>query len=237
LEFALQISFEESVQGIEREIAFETLMQCDTCKGSGAKEGSKVITCDECNGTGQVMKTARTIFGMMQQASLCPRCKGSGKVPEYPCASCHGEGRKKGKKTVTVRIPAGIMSGQSIKIRGEGQAGKRNAASGDLFIAITVLPDPRFERDGDDVRSTAHIPLTTAVLGGKMDIVTVQGNVTLAIPAGTQSHETFRIRGKGMPVLNTHRHGDHFVTVIVDIPTKLSKQEKRIFEELQGGHS
>jgi molecular chaperone DnaJ len=233
VQLSLSIPFGDAVSGVEREISFETQIVCDVCSGSGAEKGSNLKTCETCSGTGQVMRTTNTFFGMMQQASVCPTCKGSGKVPEKACKSCGGDGRKKGRKTVTIKIPAGISSGQSIRIRGEGQAGKQGGPAGDLFVVIDVIEDSRFDREGDDIRSTAHIDLTVAVLGDHISIETVHGPVKLTIPAGTQSHQIFRIKGKGMPVLNTHRHGDHYVTVIVDIPEKLSKEQKRLFEELR----
>lgn len=233
VQVGLSISLADAVQGLDRDISFETIILCDVCNGTGAQEGSTLKTCETCGGTGQVVRTVNSFFGAIQQASLCSTCKGSGKVPEKACKSCHGEGRKKGTKTVKVHIPAGIASGQSIRIRGEGQAGKQGGAAGDLFVVIDVKNDVRFERDGDDIRSSAHISIASAVLGDHINVETVQGTVKLAIPAGTQSHQLFRIKGKGMPILNTHRHGDHFVTVIVDVPEKLTREQKKLFEELR----
>jgi molecular chaperone DnaJ len=167
----------------------------------------------------------------VQQRIVCPTCKGSGKIPEKKCSKCDGEGRVSETTKVTANIPAGISDGQSLKLRGEGEAGRLGSAAGDLFIHIHVRPDPRFARDGDAIRSTVEIPALDAILGMTVEVPTVHGNVSLKIPEGTQPDQILRIKGKGMPILNTSRTGDHFVTVKVKVPTRLSREERKILEE------
>ncbi len=233
VEIELTVPFMDAVNGAEREISFRTLVKCATCDGNGNQEGSKVVTCPTCNGSGQVMRTARSLFGTIQQAMLCDNCGGSGKIPEKPCKDCNGEGRKEDKKTVKINIPAGIMSGQSLRVTGEGEAGKQGGVAGDLFIRMRVDEDARFTRNDDDIRTMLKIPLLDAVLGSTKDVETVHGPVSLTIPAGTQPEQVFRIKGKGMPLLNTSRFGDHYVEVEVEIPKKLSRHEKELYEQLR----
>ncbi len=230
-EVELSIPFMATVTGEERPISFRTLITCDTCKGSGAAEGSKVVTCDQCSGTGQVTKRMSSLFGVIQQSVVCSKCKGAGKIPEKPCRTCSGEGRVADKKTVQIHIPAGISDGQALRITGEGEAGKHGARAGDLFVRIRVQPDGRFERHGDDIRSTLSLSALDAILGTEKIIETVHGSMTLNIPAGTQPDQILRIRSKGMPVLNTTRFGDHYVTVSIVIPSKLSRKERELLEE------
>lgn len=231
IETELTIDFAEAVTGVHREMNMRRLATCDRCNASGAEPGAKVKTCAECGGTGQVTRVAQSFFGSVQQRIVCPTCKGSGKIPEKKCSKCDGEGRVSETTKVTANIPAGISDGQSLKLRGEGEAGRLGSAAGDLFIHIHVRPDPRFARDGDAIRSTVEIPALDAILGMTVEVPTVHGNVSLKIPEGTQPDQILRIKGKGMPILNTSRTGDHFVTVKVKVPTRLSREERKILEE------
>lgn len=233
MEVEIEIPFEEAVGGGERGIRIPTLVTCPECAGSGGSPGSKQVTCTECNGTGATEQTTRSLFGMIRQSTMCSKCRGSGKIPEKPCKTCKGEGRVEQTKTVTVRIPAGIDDGQSMRITGEGEAGRQGNAAGDLLVRIHVRPDPRFERHGDDVRSEVSIPVIDAVLGAEISVDTVQAKTTVSIPAGTQPGQVLRLKGKGMPILNTSRHGDHYLTVNVVVPTKISKAERELFERLR----
>lgn len=230
-EVEIVIDFTDAVTGMRREIQVKKLRTCDRCGGDGAEKGSKVITCPDCGGTGQIMKTAQSFFGMLQQSVLCPRCKGSGKVPEKACGKCNGEGRVSDVAKITIDIPAGIDEGQTLRVRGEGDAGRQGAAAGDLYVRIHVRPDARFVREGEDIKTNATISVPDAILGTDIPLETVHGSTTLKIPAGTQSGQVFRIKHKGMPVLNTSRFGDHYVTVTVEIPAKLSREERRLIEE------
>ena len=227
------ISFMEAVSGKEQPIAMKANVKCSDCGGSGSEAGSKLATCSECGGTGAVQRVTNSLFGRISQSVQCSRCKGTGKIPEKPCRKCDGEGRVMEKKTVSVHIPAGIDDGQSLRIKGEGEAGQRGSASGDLLVRVRVEQDRRFERDGDDIKGTLSISLVDAVLGKDVQVETVHGFVTMTIPAGTQPNQVLRIKGKGMPVVNSSRTGDHYVTVDIVVPTKLSREEKRLFEELR----
>ena len=233
LEVEITIPFMEAVQGAEREISLKTEVTCASCKGTGSAEGSTLVSCVECGGTGSVTRTSRSLFGMIRQSVLCETCRGAGKVPEKPCKACNGEGRNTGKKTVRVRIPAGIDDGQTLRVTGEGEAGKHGSVSGDLLVHIHTEPDKRFERVGDDIRSTIPLKVIDAVLGTTIDIETVHGTSTIDIPAGTQPGQVLRIKGKGMPIVNTSRTGDHFITIDVVVPGKLSREERKLFEELR----
>lgn len=234
VEVSMSIPLSEAFSGSERQVSIKTEIVCEECRGNGAERGSKTVTCTECKGTGHITKTSRSLFGMIQQSVLCPKCQGSGNVPEKPCKTCSGEGRTKKTKTVTIRVPAGILDGQALRITGEGEAGRRGSPAGDLYVRIHVAPDPRFERDGDDIRSTVTLALADAVLGTSMEIDTVHGKIDISVPAGTQPNQVLRIKGRGMPVLNTSRFGDHYVTMVIEIPKKLSREERENFERLRG---
>lgn len=233
IEVTIRVPFTAAVTGEERELTFSSLVRCDVCGGDGAQKGAKIVTCSECRGSGQVTRTAQSFFGTIQQAVVCPRCGGNGKVPEKACTGCAGQGRREGRKTVRVQVPAGIHDGQSLRVRGEGQAGLAGEPAGDLYVRIAVESDTRFRREDDDIHATARIPFTIASLGGEVDAATVHGEVTLKVPAGTQSGTVLRIKGKGMPVLNSSRHGDHYVTVEVEVPKKLSRRARQLLEELK----
>ncbi len=233
VEVEIMIPFMDAVRGAERTITFTTHIVCDECAGSGSAQGSKTVTCTECSGTGSVDRTVKSLFGAMRQSVVCPRCSGSGKVPEKPCKKCGGDGRVNGKKTVNVRIPAGIDDGQTMRLTGEGEGGRQGGPDGDLLVHVRVEMDSRFERVGDDIRSSLSLAVVDAVLGTEVSIETVHGTTKVSIPAGTQPGQVLRLKGKGMPVLNAGRHGDHYVTVDILVPTKLSKEEKKLFEELR----
>jgi molecular chaperone DnaJ len=233
MEIEITINFMDAVRGLERELSFRTQVLCDDCGGKGAMSGSAMKDCGECGGTGAVERTARSLFGMVRQNVVCEKCQGSGKVPEKPCKTCHGEGRTEREKRVNVRIPAGIDDGQSLRLKGEGEMGRQGMESGDLLVRVHVESDARFERDGDDIRSSLSISIVDAVLGADQEIETVHGKTTISIPAGTQPGQILRIKHKGMPVVNTSRTGDHYITLDIVVPTKLSKEERRLFEELR----
>jgi molecular chaperone DnaJ len=168
---------------------------------------------------------------MFRQTTVCPTCDGAGKVHERPCRTCGGDGRVRERGSVRIHIPAGVRDGQTLRVRGEGEAGVRGGGIGDLYVIVRIRPDPHFERDGDDIRSTNTIPVTDAILGTEIAVETVHGRVTLKVPAGTQPGQAFRLKGKGMPVLNSSRFGDHYVTVNVEIPTRLNRAEQKLVEE------
>lgn len=230
-EITLTINFMDAVSGARRELRIRKLVSCKTCSSSGAEHGGGLVTCEGCGGTGHVVRQSQSLFGMLQQSVVCFKCRGSGKVPEKPCKACGGEGRVADDAMVTVDIPKGISDDQSLRIRGSGDAARQGGTPGDLYIRIRVLTDNRFVRDGDDIKTILVIGVPDAILGAEMPVETVHGTVKLKIPAGTQSGQIFRIRHKGMPVLNTSRFGDHYAAVNVEIPSKLSREERKLVEE------
>lgn len=230
-EVGVTIDLAESVTGAKRTIRVQRQAECETCHGNGAAPGSKTVTCDQCGGTGQVTRIAQSFFGQIQQRGVCPKCHGSGKVPEKPCATCNGQGRTSKRDDITVEIPAGIADGQSLRVRGKGDQGLPGQPAGDLFVHISVRPDDRFRRDGDDIHAATMVNMIDAALGAEIDVETVHGPVTVTVPAGTQPGTIMRVKGKGMPVLSSSRHGDHYVRIDVLIPKKLSREEKKLAEE------
>lgn len=229
-EIALEISLSDVLSGKEQTVNLRMPRVCEECKGSGAATG-KVQKCSKCGGTGEILKTARSFFGMVQQRTYCPDCRGSGKIPESPCHHCQGEGRRVIEREVTVKIPPGIRDGQRLRIRSEGGAGRQGTAAGDLYVTVRVPTDEQFRRDGNDTHATAPLPLLTAMLGGEILVPTLHGDITLRIPEGTQPGQVFRLKGKGLPDLGSSRMGDHYAEMRVEIPKKLSREERRLLEE------
>lgn len=230
-EVQIDITFGEVLTGTAKTLRIRTLMKCETCDSSGAEPGSKIETCDKCKGTGQVTRVAQSFFGQIRQTMMCDACRGAGKKAEKQCHSCSGEGRRMQERDIEVEVPAGIEDGQSLRLNGQGDAGPQGAPAGDLYVHIRVRGNAKFERDGADVRSSTDISVPLALLGGEIEVETVQGMVKLKIPEGTQPSQVFRIKGKGFPVLGTSRMGDHYVVANIVIPKKLSKQEKKLIEE------
>ncbi|OGJ56569.1 molecular chaperone DnaJ [Candidatus Peribacteria bacterium RIFCSPHIGHO2_02_FULL_52_16] len=230
-EMEIAIDLHEVLKGAAKTVRIERNRSCETCGGSGAEKGSALTRCTECGGTGQVERQTQSFFGMIRQRFVCPQCKGSGKVPEKPCKECKGEGRRPIQEDLRIDIPAGIEDGQSLRLRGEGDAGRQGKSAGDLYVHVRVKEDPRFVRDGTDVRTITTISALDAILGTEIDVETLQGSVTLRIPEGTQPAQVFRLKGKGLPLLNSSRMGDHYVTVEIEIPKKLSRAERKLLEE------
>ncbi|MEK7116245.1 MAG: DnaJ C-terminal domain-containing protein, partial [Patescibacteria group bacterium] len=206
---------------------------CSVCSGSGAEPGSKVETCKTCEGRGQVRQSVRTVFGMMQQAGTCPECDGVGSKPSRLCAHCRGTGVLRKTKEIAVAIPAGIRDGETLKIAHEGEHPGRGGRAGDLFVHIHVTSHPLFEREGNDVSSTARIPFSMLALGGTVEIETVDGRGSLTIPEATEPGTVFKIRGKGFPFLQSHGRGDHLVTVQPMVPRRPTKDQRRSLENLR----
>jgi len=229
--FQLTLEFQDAVTGGDRELTIQKMVACADCSGTGTEKGSKLVQCSECGGTGQVSRRQQSFFGTIAQRFVCPQCSGSGEVPEKACGSCHSQGRKEEKVRVTVHIPAGIHDGQTLRIRGEGNAGKQGARAGDLYLHVVLQPDSRFLREGDDIRSEVLLPVVDVLLGTQIHVETVHGTVDLKIPEGTQPEQVFRLKGKGMPVAGSSRTGNHYVKVHVDIPKKLSRKERNLLEE------
>ncbi|HOY56133.1 MAG TPA: molecular chaperone DnaJ [bacterium] len=234
IEIRMDIDFKEAVFGAEKDIVLEKQEICSVCNGQGNEPDSKIITCPECKGTGQVHQTQRTFFGSFAAAIVCPTCLGAGKKPEKFCSKCHGDGRIKNKKEIKISIPAGIDEDQQIKISGAGHVGVKGAHSGDLYVSFKIEKDKNFQRDGYNISSKVEINIVQAALGDKIEVLTVDGPVLLKIPDGTQTGKTFVLKDKGVPILNSYgRRGDHLVEVIVKTPTKISRQGKKLLEELK----
>lgn len=229
---ALSITFQEAITGVEKEIALTRTEKCEHCAGNGAEPGSRIITCPECQGTGQKVQIQNTILGRISTSRICPACNGTGKKQEKPCTVCHGFGTAKKTSKIKVKIPAGIADGAVIRLSGKGEAGARGGVEGDLYLHIAVKPDPAFSRHGDDISTEQEIHLLQAVLGDEIKVKTIYGEITLKIPAGTQSGKIFKLKEYGMPKLQTDRKGDHYVKIKVQIPEKLSSAEKKLYAEL-----
>lgn len=229
----VEISFNDMVQGVKKDVSLYKTVSCETCHGSGGAKDAKETTCGACKGSGHIQKTVQTILGSVGQTVVCDMCKGKGKTYDKKCDACSGNGVQKKDVKETIDIPAGINHGQSIALSGHGEAGEYGSQSGDLIVTVHVVPHDEFERDGFDVRTEKHVTFAQAALGDKVTIETVTGSVKMKIPSGTQSGEVYRIRGKGIPKLRGIGTGDHLVTVIVDVPTRLSRKEKKIIEQLR----
>jgi len=222
------ISFEEAAFGCEKEVSVSVVASCDACTGTGAAEGTTPEVCENCRGTGSVKVQQRTAFGVMSSVTACNRCGGTGKIIHQPCAKCKGKGKVRKQKKVGVKIPAGIDDGQTISIRGRGDAGTNGGPAGDLLVTVSVRSHAVFERKGSAVLVQLHISVIQAILGAEVEVPTLDGKVKYTIPEGTQSGTTFRLKGKGIPYLNANGRGDEYCTVIVDIPKSLNAEQKEL---------
>lgn len=227
LRYDIQISLEEAASGVEKEIEIRKLSACGDCDGSGAQPGSRTVTCTVCRGRGQVVVSR----GFFQVAQTCPNCHGTGRVVEKPCHSCGGEGRTEKTSRVKLKVPPGIEHGARLRSGGNGEAGVRGGGAGDLYVVVHIREHSIFERDGSNLHCDVPIPFTTAALGGEIHVPTLKGAVNLKIPAGTQGGATFRVRGQGMPLLQSSGKGDLFVRVQVEVPTKLNSEQRQKLEE------
>jgi len=232
LQVRLKLTLEEIAHGASKKIKLKRMGKCPTCSGSGAKSGTSASTCPECNGAGQVQRVQRSFLGQMVTVGPCGRCQGSGRVVTDPCGDCDGDGRKEVQETISVDVPAGVSEGNYIPIQGKGDAGPQGAPAGDLAVIILEKPHDVFERHGDDLVCDVPIAFPIAALGGKVQVPTLDGTARLEVPAGTQSHKVFRLRGQGVPHLHSGRKGDLLVRVRVWVPKKLSKDEKLLVEKL-----
>jgi len=228
LSYAMEITLEEAARGKDTQIRIPSWDGCETCKGSGAKPGTSPKTCNTCSGSGTVHM--RQGFFSIQQT--CPHCRGSGKIIAEPCATCSGQGRIKKQKTLEVKIPAGINEGMRIRSAGNGEPGTNGGPSGDLYIEIRVKPHDIFERDGDDLHCTVPVGLTTAALGGSIEVPTLGGNAEIELPEGTQHGKTFRLRGKGIKGIRSSYPGDLYAHVAVETPVKLTEHQRKLLREL-----
>ncbi len=234
---SVSVSFTEAAFGCEKSVTLERSEQCPTCKGNGCAPGTTPEICPDCHGTGTVQTRRQTPMGVFASNGPCRKCGGTGRLIHQPCPDCRGTGAVRKRKTIKVAIPAGIDHGQTISLRGQGNAGKNGGPAGDLLITVMVQPHELFRRDGVDVFCEAPITFTQAVLGAELEIPTIDGKVKYSIPEGTQTGTVFRLKGKGIPVLNGRGRGDQYVTVTIETPRNLNKEQKealRKFSEAVG---
>ena len=231
IRMSIAISFEEAAFGCEKAVTVERYETCDTCHGNGCAPGTSPEVCPGCHGTGTVQVRRQTPMGVFATSSPCPKCGGKGRIIHQPCKDCRGSGMVRKKKTIQASIPAGIDNGQTISIRGQGNAGKNGGPAGDLLITITVRPHELFRREGTSVLCEAPITFTQAVLGAELEIPTIDGKVKYTLPEGTQSGTTFRLKGKGIPSINGRGRGDQYVTVYIETPKNLNKEQKEALKK------
>ena len=227
LRYDMQIGLEEAAFGVEKEIEIEKLDTCDKCHGSGAEPGSRTINCPTCGGRGQVISSR----GFFHVSQTCPRCRGAGEIIEKPCPKCHGEGRVEKLSRVKLKIPAGIREGSRLRSSHNGEAGIRGAPSGDLYVVIHIKEHKVFQREDDDLYCEVPIAFSLAALGGEVDVPTLEGKAHLKVPAGTQSGQMFKLRGKGITNVNGRGRGDLFARLIVEVPSRLNAEQRRKLEE------
>jgi molecular chaperone DnaJ len=230
LRYNLEISLEDAFQGTSAKIRVPTSITCDTCHGSGAEAGSQPVNCRTCQGRGKV----RAQQGFFTIERTCPTCGGAGRTIDKPCRACSGQGRQHKEKTLSVNIPAGVEDGNRIRLSGEGEAGLRGGPPGDLYIFLSVTPHPIFRREGHHIHCRVPISMATAALGGNIEVPVLDGSrAKIAVPAGTQSGRQFRLKGKGMSVLNASSRGDMFVQAMVETPVNLTKRQRELLEEFE----
>ncbi len=229
LETQVELSLAEVAVGAEKTIEFERQDNCDTCKGTGAKPGSSPIVCVQCGGNGRVAQQG--FGGMFRMVTTCPNCRGRGSVVREHCMSCAGTGRQLRKQTVTVKIPAGVHEGQAVRITGQGEPGDAGAPPGDLHCYITVKPHPIFSRHNNDLVCQFPISFTQAALGATVEVPTLKGVENLDIPGGTQHGEVFKLRGKGLPDVRSHRAGDELVQVLIEVPKRLTEKQRQLLHD------
>ena len=232
LRYDLTIEFEEAIFGVEKEILVPRHETCPHCQGSGAEPGTQPIRCPQCNGTGEVRRQQQTILGSFVQVATCPRCQGEREIVTTPCTRCQGQKVVEVERTISVRIPAGVDNGTRIRLAGEGEPGMRGGPTGNLYVVLDVKPHSHFRRDDNTIMLELDINVAQAALGDAVSVPTLDGDEDLSIPAGTQTGETFRLRGKGVPYLRRNGRGDQVVIVHVRTPSRLTARQRELFEEL-----
>lgn len=233
VETSTTLTFEQAVFGVEETLELTMDDECSHCKGTTVEPGYNMKTCPTCNGAGQQTRVMNTMFGQIQQAVTCETCQGRGKVPEKVCSVCHGKGTERRKQSITVKIPAGIDDGATIRLRERGEA-IGDGARGDLYVHVRVKAHRKFTREGDLILSEEHVSMIDAALGTEIDVETVDGMVRMKVPAGTQSGTDFKLSKHGVPHLRSETRGAHIVSIVVDTPTKLSKKQKELLEQFNG---
>jgi len=229
----ITLTFEEAAFGVNKEIEFYRTEDCPTCHGEGAEPGSSTQTCTQCNGAGEVRYRQNSLFGETISVQACNQCNGTGKTFDKACHTCKGKGKVKKKRTIDVKFPAGVYNGAQMTLRGESDLGSKGGPRGDVYVVIRVMSHPTFKRDGDDVFSSINISFAQATLGDEVIVPTLDGKVKYKIPAGTQSGKQFRLKGKGVHVLNGYGRGDHYVRVVIDIPKNLTAEQKNLLQKFE----
>ena len=232
MEMTVDVTFEEAVFGVAKEVTLRVPVACATCDASGAAPGTTPERCGECGGTGQVRRVRQSILGQMVTAGPCTRCGGAGQTVAQPCPDCRGEGRRTEERSYTVDMPAGIDHRNTLRLSGRGAAGPRGGPNGDLYVHVRVAPHPRFTRDGLDLVHELHLPVTQATLGHHIAFETLDGVEDLVIPAGTQTGRVFRLRGRGVPRVDGRARGDLLIEVVVETPTELTREEEDLLRRL-----
>ncbi len=229
---AVTLTFEEAAFGCEKEVSASRVEECSKCNGTGSADGSAPETCSNCGGSGVTRTVRQTPFGAMQQQTTCPKCGGTGKTVKNPCPTCRGKAKVRKNKKITVKVPAGVDNGQAVRVAGEGSVGSGGGPKGDLLVEVNVLSHPLFEREGSDVICEMPITFTQAALGCDLEVPTLDGKVRYNIPEGTQTGTTFRLRDKGIPVVGyKNRRGDQYVTVVVETPKDLTREQKDLLKQ------
>lgn len=229
VETAIELTFEEAVFGIDKTLNLTLDDECSRCKGTTVEPGYDLKTCDTCKGAGQQTRIMNTMFGAIQQQVVCETCQGRGKVPEKNCTICHGKGTERKKQSITIKVPAGVDDGATIRLRERGEAISAGA-KGDLYVNLRVKPHKKFTREGDLILSDEHLSMVDAALGTEIEVETVDGAITMKIPAGTQSGTDFKLSGHGVPHMRGSGRGAHIVRIVVDTPTKLTKKQRELLE-------
>jgi molecular chaperone DnaJ len=237
LKIRLPLTLEEIASGTEKTLKIKRQRSCDTCKGSGAKQGSGSVVCSVCQGQGEVRQVSRSMFGQFVNISACSNCGGSGQTIKDPCVTCHGEGRIAGETTIKVNVPPGVEDGNIIPMRGQGNAGRRGGPAGDIMVVIQEIEHQHFHRNNDDIHYELTISFPDAALGGEVSVPTLSGIAALTIQPGTQPGTVLRMKDKGIPHLNSNQRGDQLVHINVYVPTKVSSREKELLKELSDGEN
>jgi molecular chaperone DnaJ len=232
LQMEVELTFEEAVFGTEKDLEFTRDEVCGTCRGNGAEPGTSPRTCGTCGGRGEVRQVRQTFIMQMVETVTCPACGGRGEIIDTPCHTCHGSGQERKRVKKKVAIPAGVDNGMQIRLPGEGQAGTNGGPSGNLFLQVTVRPHEFFKRRANDILLDIDINLAQATLGADIEVPTVDGPATLSVPAGTQPGKVFKLKGKGVPHVRANGRGDQLVVINVDVPRKLTKEQRELFEQL-----
>jgi molecular chaperone DnaJ len=233
LQVRLRLTLHEIATGVTKKIKVSRMTACQRCKGGGVKEGSSKQTCPACHGTGELRQVSRSLFGQFVNIRACPQCGGEGTIISDPCPACGGEGRSQGSKSVEVKIPAGVATGNYIRLDGQGDAGPRGGSPGDLIILIEEIDDAVFERHGYDVVCDLPVSFSQLALGARLEVPTLDGHAIIKVPPGSQSHRILRLKGKGIPHLNSYGKGDQLVRLLAWTPQSLSKEEREAFEKLE----